>query len=197
MPWIDFNAPFAIGETWDFSVRVAAPQTELGAFATSYIPTTGSAVSRTRDIFNFPTAAWFNQTEGTWSAQFNPYPRVPASPRLVAASSTAGSFLNVALSSTTYRVEAFDGTSVGTVTLVAPNVSSIAVGAYDASNKAVCVAGGAVASLARSATYPLTPTTAIYVGSASVNNQAYSGHMEKIKYWPLRLSDTVLRALSQ
>lgn len=105
--------------------------------------------------------------------------------------------MNVALSTTTYRVESFDGTSVGTVTLVAPNVSSIAVGAYDASTKAVCAAGGAVASLARNATYPLTPTTTIYVGSASVSNQIYSGRMEKIKYWPLRFSDAILRTLSQ
>jgi hypothetical protein len=57
------------GAAYDFTIRIAAPQMELGAYATTYIPTTTAAVTRLADIFtrtdvytnNFITAAG-----GTW-----------------------------------------------------------------------------------------------------------------------------------
>jgi hypothetical protein len=38
-----------IGNTYDFTIRIAAPQMELGAYATTFIPTTTAAVTRLRD----------------------------------------------------------------------------------------------------------------------------------------------------
>lgn len=51
-----------------FVIRVGLPQTELGAFATSAIPTATATATRPRDIatmtgINF--SSWYNQTEGT------------------------------------------------------------------------------------------------------------------------------------
>ncbi len=42
------------------------PQIELGSFATSVIPTTGSAIQRTNDTMNIPTGAWYNQSAGSF-----------------------------------------------------------------------------------------------------------------------------------
>jgi hypothetical protein len=61
--------PLTIGTTYDFTIRIAAPQMELGAYATTFIPTTTAAVTRIVDAFsrsgiytnNFITAAG-----GTW-----------------------------------------------------------------------------------------------------------------------------------
>jgi hypothetical protein len=39
----------AIGATYDFTIRIAAPQMELGAYATTFIPTTTAAVTRLKD----------------------------------------------------------------------------------------------------------------------------------------------------
>jgi hypothetical protein len=38
-----------IGQTFDFTIRIAAPQMELGAYATTWVPTTTAAVTRLAD----------------------------------------------------------------------------------------------------------------------------------------------------
>jgi hypothetical protein len=53
---------------YDFTLRLGLPQLELGAFATSVIPTATATATRPRDTatmtgINF--SSWYNQTEGT------------------------------------------------------------------------------------------------------------------------------------
>jgi hypothetical protein len=45
----EFYANLTNGATYDFTIRIAAPQMELGAFATTFIPTTTAAVTRLVD----------------------------------------------------------------------------------------------------------------------------------------------------
>jgi hypothetical protein len=40
---------FTVGATYDFTIRIAAPQMELGAYATTWVPTTTAAVTRIAD----------------------------------------------------------------------------------------------------------------------------------------------------
>jgi hypothetical protein len=54
------------GTTYDFTIRIAAPQMELGAFATTYIPTTTAAVTRLIDaVLKAGVSSLIGQTEGT------------------------------------------------------------------------------------------------------------------------------------
>ena len=52
------------------SIYASLAQVEQGSFATSYIPTTSSAVTRSADVANVtssnvvPFASWYNHTEG-------------------------------------------------------------------------------------------------------------------------------------
>lgn len=57
---------FANATAYDFTIRIAAPQMELGSYATSYIPTTTTAVTRVADVATKTgISALIGQTEGT------------------------------------------------------------------------------------------------------------------------------------
>lgn len=65
---------FNSGVSIDITLRIAAPQLEQGAFATSYIPTSTVAVQRTADTAvmtstNF--SSWYNASEGTVYSEFS------------------------------------------------------------------------------------------------------------------------------
>jgi hypothetical protein len=54
------------GAAYDFTIRIAAPQMELGAYATTFIPTTTAAVTRLADTCSVTGVAdLIGQTEGT------------------------------------------------------------------------------------------------------------------------------------
>lgn len=54
------------GVAIDFTLRIMGPQAELGAFATSFIPTSTVAATRAADVASISTAApWFNAAAGT------------------------------------------------------------------------------------------------------------------------------------
>jgi hypothetical protein len=58
-----------IGNTYDFTIRIAAPQMELGAYATTWIDTTNAAATRLADTFtrnNIYTNGLISASGGTW-----------------------------------------------------------------------------------------------------------------------------------
>jgi hypothetical protein len=58
------------GATYDFTIRIAAPQMELGAYATTFIPTTTAAVTRLADAASKTgVSSLLGQTEGTLFAE--------------------------------------------------------------------------------------------------------------------------------
>ena len=62
----DITLFFSSGVAIDITLRIGLPQLELGAFATSVIPTTTAAVTRSADVALVNTLSpWFNATEGT------------------------------------------------------------------------------------------------------------------------------------
>jgi len=58
------------GAAIDITLRIGLPQLELGAFATSVIPTTTTALTRAADVASVNTLSpWYNATEGTLYAE--------------------------------------------------------------------------------------------------------------------------------
>jgi hypothetical protein len=67
------RANLSIGTAYDFTIRIAAPQMELGAYATSYIPTTSATVTRNADVIsrsNIFTNGLVTASGGTWFVEF-------------------------------------------------------------------------------------------------------------------------------
>jgi hypothetical protein len=72
-PFITINT--VNGATYDFTIRIAAPQMELGATASTFIPTTTAAVTRLADVASKTgVSSLIGQTEGTLFLDFNYYP---------------------------------------------------------------------------------------------------------------------------
>jgi hypothetical protein len=70
MGYVQFS--LTIGATYDFTIRIAAPQMELGAYATTFIPTTTAAVTRVADAASKTgVSSLIGQTEGTLYMEFN------------------------------------------------------------------------------------------------------------------------------
>jgi hypothetical protein len=57
---------FVIGQTYNTTIRLAAPQMEVGAYQTSYIPTSSASVTRNLDVVQKTgVSSLIGQTEGT------------------------------------------------------------------------------------------------------------------------------------
>jgi hypothetical protein len=66
---VSLYEPLTIGATYDFTIRIAAPQMELGAYATTFIPSSTAAVTRLADVIDNQTTsianAFTDNTKGT------------------------------------------------------------------------------------------------------------------------------------
>jgi hypothetical protein len=64
-----YQGTLTIAGTYDFTIRIAAPQMELGAYSTTYIPTTTASATRVADSFsrnNIYTNGLITSSGGTW-----------------------------------------------------------------------------------------------------------------------------------
>jgi len=91
----NYRIGLTIGATYDFTIRIAAPQMELGAYATTFIPTTTAAVTRIIDNFtrnNVYTNGLVSPAGGTWFVDLDnsPYTRDASAIGLFLSSSTSG-----------------------------------------------------------------------------------------------------------
>lgn len=63
--WMRVAINYAAGVAIDVTLRIGLPQLEQGAFATSPIKTTGAAATRVGEEFRLAGGTWFNSSEGT------------------------------------------------------------------------------------------------------------------------------------
>jgi hypothetical protein len=186
-----------IGATVDVTVRIGLPQLELGAFATSVIPTATAQVTRAADVAvmtgtNF--SSWYNASEGTFVASAAPIVSAVAkypfsvsdgtSNELIAQyfiNSNAGLFVNDGgIGQAQIEVGTFSG------------VSQVAV-AYQLNNFAISLNGGSL-NTDTSGTVPTV--TQAQIGNRASGDRNMNGHIRTLTYYPQRLADAQLQALS-
>jgi len=175
-------------------------QMEVGAFPTSYIATTAASVTRSVDDLRFSTTGWFNGTTGTWYAYFDggkesnqgTYGRVISYDGSTAAISTdCGSTSTIGTWNGTSNICKVTGVDFYTT-------AGGAAAAYNqtALTRSLSARGLAPAAGSYTGTYNTTGNV-IRLGSNIGSSNLLNGHIQKIKFYPARISDTQLQLLTQ
>jgi hypothetical protein len=190
------------GQPVDFTLRIGLPQLELGAFATSVIPTTTTALTRAADVASVNTLSpWYNATEGTLYAEVMLYALPPTGTFPSYADINNGSTNErIALSSNQFanhRVTArntagtmFDANAGGSIVANVASKWAIAAKSGDFSS-----AYNGIAGAVSSATGMPAGLTTLRIGSAAAANQA-TGYLRRITYYPRRLSNSELVSIT-
>jgi hypothetical protein len=199
---------FLSGVAIDITLRIGLPQLELGAFATSVIPTTTTALTRNADVASMTGtnfSSWYNAAQGTMLGEYNvPFALTSGSNPRVASflgagganvddlpffinqvSGKAASFNAFTASVNAGRIDASASFSANTITK--------AICAYGTNDRAVTTGG---TSPTTSATVYTIPTVnKLDIGSSSSIN-FLNGTIRRIAYYPVRLANTTLQALT-
>ena len=168
-------------------------QLEAGSFATSYIPTVASQVTRSADVASVNTLSpWFNASSGSFYAEAD-ITGAPAGNRLFEVHD--GTDNNRLL---LYTVNSASSTrftdAVAASSLPTSGVPFKAAGAFTAGEYVVCYNGGTVGTAAPAA-LP-TGLSAMVLGARRTGAQALNGHLRRVTFYPRRLSNAELQALT-
>jgi hypothetical protein len=179
-------------------------QLEAGAFATSYIPTVASQVTRAADVATMTGAnftSWYNAAEGTVYSE-SVCGAKTAQGQIVAGISDGS--INNALYINQYistnirnnvRANATDQAILSKGTAPVSGVSYKSAMAYKVNDIAASFDGEAI----QTDTLALIPfdVNRLTLGNLfSGSSQPLNGHIKKLSYYPIRLSNTNLQALT-
>ena len=173
-------------------IYVYGAQLEQGSFPTSYIPTSGSAVTRSADVASLAVSEFgYNQYQGTVVVTFSNFEQTTAAgSRGIVGTSSTGRFAYI----NGGRVRSYDGTSVITSSpTVYKNTFIKSASTFDASGQAVSVNGTAAVTGSFDGTWGNDGV--LYVGRIG-SSLLMSGYITSLQYYPLRLSNAQLQALT-
>jgi hypothetical protein len=199
-----FNAAYASGATIDITLRIGLPQLEQGAFATSVIPTSGTAATRAADVASISGSnfsGWYRQDEGTIFCEGAVPVGVDSSRALVSIDNDSNAErIQLRHNSTTARIQlVVDNNSTQFSASLAPN--SFPPGEYrklamamKVNDFAGVVDDAGTVNQNSSGTMP-TPTQ-MQIGLGPSNAQPCKP-IKRLTYWPARLPNETLQTLTQ
>lgn len=184
------------------SVYIWGAQLEAGAFATSYIPTVASQVTRAADAASMTGtnfSSWYNQTEGTFFAQFTPAVSNFGINRniFMASDGTTANSVGVRYGSSGSQpslsvITASTNQAILVTGAMIAGTSYKLAGAYKANDFAVSRDAGTVGTDI-SGTVPVVTQAEIgMLAGTSFSTQT----IKKLAYYPLRVTNAQLQALT-
>lgn len=197
-PLIVFN--IASGAAIDITLRIGMPQLELGAFATSVIPTASAQVTRTSDLpritgTNF--SSWYNQSVATIYAEGATFSTSTSACAVSIDNNTSGSRIQLRRNSTgpasNLRMSA-SGSSIDVnfVSGTATGINKIAA-ATTAADQAAASNGALFTGITSIASMPTVTQMQIGTGPLAT---FWNGHIRRITYYSSRLSNSELQAIT-
>jgi hypothetical protein len=188
------------------TVNVWGMQLEAGAFATSYIPTTTTALTRAADVASMTGANfsdWYNQTEGTTYVEASTLPSVTAAALTHAISdgtfnqSIYGNFNagNLYIGANVLNSGVNQASGIGSFSITASTNTTKDAFAYKQNNFGESC-NGATPKTDSTGTVPTVDRLYIGTNWAGAGN-FLNGHIRSFSYYPKRLSNTALPALTR
>jgi hypothetical protein len=189
------------GAAIDITLRIGLPQLEQGAFATSVIPTTTTALTRSADVASVNTLSpWYNATEGTIYAEtqlistvarnaagFDLNDGTTNNRNIFRALTTGGADQNIVRSG---------GVSVASLASVSTPTTAVrkSASAYAVNNFAFTANGG-TPSTSVSGAVPVG-LNVMLLGSGVAASEFLGGYLRRITYYPRRLSNADLQTIT-
>jgi hypothetical protein len=179
-------------------------QLEAGAFATSVIPTTTTALTRAADVASVNTLSpWFNSATGTMFAEYSRFGATNFQAVAVLGEPTFNNLITLGFGSAApSNNNRFDvsagGVSQSSITLLttpALNTVTKNAGAY-AVNDFAGTANGAVPGTDTSGSVPSGITVLSLGCNPALNGGFLNGYLRRIAYYPVRLPDAQLQAIT-
>jgi len=196
---VNSNIPSYAGDGTS-GIYVAGGSFEAGTFPTSYFRTTSAQATRAADVASVNTLSpWFNPDEGT--IFFEGSPISVAGPVKRAAALTNGTQQNrivldlAANSGIAEYLATAAGVSMASITSSAVSAGSVIkmAGVYSASDYRMAAKGVLGAGPAPGGAVPTI--TKLELG-ALVGAQFFNGHIRRVRYFPRRLTNAELQALT-
>jgi hypothetical protein len=189
----------AVGAGTATSAIIWGYQFEAGAFATSYIPTVASTVTRTADIAvmtgtNF--SSWYNASEGTFVASASTYSTASDKGVYAASDGTNDNRIYLVVSTSADHIVTVSSAQQANITIagaVTNNTVFRDAFAYR-ENDISAATNGVLGTPDTLATLPVVDQ--FRLGARSDGGLWLNGHLSSITYYPSRLTDAQLQALS-
>ena len=185
-------------------IYIWGAQLEAGAFASSYIPTTTAAATRNADVpqitgTNF--SSWYRQDEGTLYAEGKRDGTADGRFLGLSTGSISNTYVLTTNASRTAIISSVSGGSFGGGVTTAnsfayQNPIKLAASISALLNENICLNGGVVAT--GSTTTPVGTLTTLDIGTQSGAATAFfNGTIRRLTYWPQRLDNATLQAITQ
>ena len=177
-------------------------QLETGAFATSFIPTAGSQVTRTADVVTMTStnfSSWYNASEGTFTFEYNQPYSLSGNTSMLAFTDGTNTNMMMLLTESTPRARFFiDSGGVNVANIAAGNMTLNAVNrqtsSYKVNNFRMAV-NGAATQQDTSGAVP-TGVNQLQIGSRPTG-LPWTGYARKLSYYPQILLNAELQAFSK
>jgi hypothetical protein len=182
------------------SLWLFGAQLEAGAFATSYIPTIASTVTRSADVATITGSLfsqWYGQNEGTLVFGGTVLGATGFSWPVVASDNTSANRFSM------YRSGTFNAGFISTANVTQLEIASSGVAANAPFKMAVTAQtnsgnysfNGDIGSIDTTITMPTV--NRLSLGSSAAGSAEYlNGHIRSIQYYPVRAADFQLQALT-
>jgi hypothetical protein len=203
-PSIEFG--FNSGVAIDITLRIGLPQLEQGAFATSVIPTTTTALTRSADVASITGSnfsSWYRQDEGTVFAE-----TLLARQNAVPGAAMAGIETGVTNAEAIYMHYRASGATAATIydnaaIQIDQSPYNSAVPANTGVRQAIAFrlndsssSGGGSSQVTDTACTLPTPDRML-IGFSTAGSAYLSGTIRRLTYWPVRLGNNVLQQITQ